>query len=245
MKKLLILSLFLLSNVLYSETWSCYNQNASILVEVKWVKYTREEGGFISSSFGDPDFLLKIIEENDNEIILHSHLDKETWIDILDKKNNTFVVYGSDGMNPLPLRDKPPSWGECNVSTKHPLPLSEFENQNHSDDREAFMYILTRCAALLTDITVHAENKEDILEVTSDRIQNLTVNAVLIYKQINPQLKLSAEELAQSVLKIVDSKRNLYSDIFREWSPSSDSEFNELPELVIEDLKVCAQYITE
>jgi len=243
MKKLIILSLFLLSNVLYSETWSCYNQNASILIEAKWVEYRREEGEFISSSFRDPDFKgFKIIEENDNEIILHSRLAEETWIDILDKKNNTFVVYASDGKNPLPLRDKPPSWGECSVSNKRLLPLSEFENQNHSDDSEALIYILTRCAALLTDITVFAKNTEDMLEVTSDRIQNLVVSATLLYKEINPQLKLSAEELAQSVLEIVDSKRNLYSDIFREWSPSSDSEF---PELVIEDLKVCSQYIIE
>ena len=61
----------------------------------------------------EADFLLRIIEENDNEIILYSNVDNITYLDILDKKKVNFITYGSMGINPSD--DLPPAFGKCKI----------------------------------------------------------------------------------------------------------------------------------
>ena len=115
MRKLLLIPLLVLSNLLYSEVWTCTNENAG-LNPSEWVgTYSRVEGGF-SLDKGGPlgcCISLRIIEENDKEIILYSNVDNITYIDILDKKNMNFIVYGSMGINPKD--DLDPAFGKCKI----------------------------------------------------------------------------------------------------------------------------------
>ena len=115
MRKLLLIPLLVLSNLLYSEIWTCSNENAGLNPSEAMGTYTRVEGGF---SLRKPGPLgccisLKIIEENDKEIILYSHDEGVTYLDILDRKNLNFIVYGSMGINPKD--DLDPAFGKCKI----------------------------------------------------------------------------------------------------------------------------------